>query len=97
MGFARRHKEPTITPLAAYPQAVAYHDCVRVLDGRIGVVIGFYRRKDESMLVRFPSGESHEFPASETRATLLGPLCERAGEASACRSLGSHCRGGPAG
>jgi hypothetical protein len=32
-----------------------------VPDGRIGEVIGFYRRKDESVVVRFPSGESDQF------------------------------------
>ena len=61
----RRHKELTITPLAAYPlhdvTRIAYHDRVRVPDGRVGEVIGFYRRKDESVLVRFSSGESDEF------------------------------------
>jgi hypothetical protein len=41
----------------------AYHDRVSVPDGRIGEVIGFYRRIHESVLVRFPSGESDEFLA----------------------------------
>ena len=34
---------------------------VRVPDGREGDVIGFYRRDDESVLVLFSSGDSHEF------------------------------------
>ena len=54
-----------MTPLAAYPlndvTRIAYHDRVCVPDGRIGEVIGFYRRKDESVVVRFPSGESDQF------------------------------------
>ncbi|MGZ4415454.1 MAG: hypothetical protein ACXVRZ_13930 [Gaiellaceae bacterium] len=32
-------------------------------DGRVGEVIGFYRRKDESVIVRFSSGESDQFLA----------------------------------
>jgi hypothetical protein len=56
-------------PLAALPldhvPAVTCHDRVRVPDGRIGEVIGFYRRQDESMLVWFPSGQSVEFLAPD--------------------------------
>ena len=40
---------------------VMCHDRVCVPDGRIGVVVGFYRREDPSVLVRFSSGESAEF------------------------------------
>ena len=62
---ARRHKELTITPLAAYRlddvTRIVCHDRVRVPDGRIGQVTGFYRRKDESVVVTFPSGESDQF------------------------------------
>jgi len=47
------------SPLEVYRPAP--HDRVRVPDGREGEVIGFYRRKDESVLVRFSSGESDEF------------------------------------
>ena len=61
----RRHKELTITPLAAYPlhdvTRIAYHDRVRVPDGRVGEVIGFYRRKDESVVVRFSPSEFDQF------------------------------------
>jgi hypothetical protein len=39
----------------------AYHDRVRVDDGREGTVIGFYRREVESVLVAFAGGESAEF------------------------------------
>ena len=34
-------------------RALARHDRVRVPDGRIGEVIGFYRADDEPMLVLF--------------------------------------------
>ena len=37
------------------------HDHVRVRDGRVGDVIGFYARVFESVLVRFSSGECDEF------------------------------------
>jgi hypothetical protein len=47
----------------AHAPQFAYHDRVSVPDGRIGEVIGFYRRIHESLLVRFPSGESDEFLA----------------------------------
>ena len=43
---------------------VACHDRVCVPDGRIGVVVGFYRREDPSVLVRFSSGECAEFLAA---------------------------------
>jgi hypothetical protein len=39
---------------------VGYHDRVRVPDGRIGEVIGFYRRECEAVLVLFSSGVSAE-------------------------------------
>ena len=45
-------------------QALACHDHVRVPDGRIGEVIGFYRRQDESVLVLFSCGSSDEFLTS---------------------------------
>jgi hypothetical protein len=32
-----------------------------VSDGRLGEVIGFYRRENASVLVRFASGDSAEF------------------------------------
>jgi hypothetical protein len=38
------------------------HDRVSVPDGRVGEVIGFYRRTSESVLVRFADGASDEFP-----------------------------------
>jgi hypothetical protein len=41
---------------------VQCHDRVSVPDGRVGEVIGFYRRTYESVLVRFADGDSGEFP-----------------------------------
>jgi hypothetical protein len=55
--------------LAATPQdsLPELHDHILVPDGRVGDVIGFYRRSnDESVLVLFPSsGDSDVFLASE--------------------------------
>jgi hypothetical protein len=47
------------------PQSIDAHDRVRVPDGRIGEVIGFYRRQDESVLVLFASGRADEFLTSD--------------------------------
>jgi hypothetical protein len=47
------------------PETIDTHDRVRVPDGRIGEVIGFYRREQESVVVLFPSGRSHEFPTAD--------------------------------
>ncbi len=46
------------------PEPIDAHDLVRVPDGRIGEVIGFYRRQDESVLVLFSCGSSDEFLTS---------------------------------
>lgn len=43
------------------------HDRVRVPDGRVGEVIGFYRRQDESVVVLFSSGSSDEFLTSDVK------------------------------
>jgi hypothetical protein len=43
------------------PETIDAHDRVRVPDGRVGEVIGFYRRQDESVVVLFASGRSDEF------------------------------------
>jgi hypothetical protein len=43
------------------PEPIDAHDHVRVPDGRIGEVIGFYRRQHESVVVLFSSGISDEF------------------------------------
>ena len=40
---------------------VELYDHVRVRDGREGQVIGFYRREHDSVVVRFPTGDSDEF------------------------------------
>ncbi len=43
------------------PETIDANDHVLVPDGRVGVVIGFYRRQDESVVVLFPCGNSDEF------------------------------------
>jgi hypothetical protein len=43
---------------------------VRVPDGRVGKVIGFYRRQEESVLVRLPCGALREFLAVDVEALL---------------------------
>ena len=48
-------------------RAIARHDHVRVPDGRIGEVIGFYREADEPMLVLFISGNSQRFGRTDLR------------------------------
>lgn len=49
------------------PERFDAHDRVRVPDGRIGEVIGFYRRQHESVVVLFSSGRSDEFLTSDVR------------------------------
>jgi hypothetical protein len=49
------------------PETIDAHDRVRVPDGRIGEVIGFYRRQHESVVVLFASGRSDEFLTSDVR------------------------------
>lgn len=43
------------------PEPIDAHDRVRVPDGRVGEVIGFYCREQESVVVQFASGRSSEF------------------------------------
>ena len=43
------------------------HDRVQVPDGRIGEVIGFYRRQYETVVVQFASGTSDEFLTTDVR------------------------------
>ncbi len=50
------------------PLRVACHDRVCVPDGRIGEVIGFYRRDEESVLVSFSLGAAVEFLTTEVSA-----------------------------
>ncbi len=47
------------------PETIDAHDRVRVPDGRVGEVIGFYRRQHESVVVLFSSGKSDEFLTSD--------------------------------
>jgi hypothetical protein len=51
------------------PEAIETRDNVRVPDGRVGEVIGFYRREFESVVVLFASGRSSEFLTSEVQHT----------------------------
>jgi hypothetical protein len=43
------------------PEAIEARDTVRVPDGRVGEVVGFYRREHESVVVKFASGLTGEF------------------------------------
>jgi hypothetical protein len=58
--------------LAASPRfeepQIVNHDRVRVPDGRIGEVVGFYRREDEWAVVSFSSGMSAEFLVTQVEA-----------------------------
>lgn len=49
------------------PETIDAHDRVRVPDGRIGEVIGFYRRQHETVVVLFSSGNSDEFLTTDVR------------------------------
>jgi hypothetical protein len=53
MTLLAAHAPPTLDIAA-----IAAHDRVRVPDGRLGRVIGFYRGEDETVLVRFDAGDS---------------------------------------
>jgi hypothetical protein len=61
---------PFARPLAARPLPVAtedpaLHARVRVPNGRIGNVIGFYRGPEESVVVRYDRGDSGAFRACD--------------------------------
>jgi hypothetical protein len=49
------------------PETIDAHDRVRVPDGRVGEVIGFYRRQHESVVVLFSSGVADEFLTTDVR------------------------------
>jgi hypothetical protein len=49
------------------PEAIDAHDRVRVPDGSVGEVIGFYRREYETVVVLFSSGGSAEFLTADVR------------------------------
>ena len=44
---------------------IALNARVRVPNGRIGNVIGFYRGPDETVVVRYDGGESGAYPACD--------------------------------
>ena len=49
------------------PETIDTHDSVLVPDGRVGRVIGFYRRQHETVVVQFRSGGSDEFLTADVR------------------------------
>ena len=49
------------------PEKIDAHDRVRVPDGRVGEVIGFYRRQHETVVVLFATGASDEFLTSDVK------------------------------
>ena len=73
LGEQRAAQGVSVTSLQgvlAAPQelrTVARHDHVRVPDGRIGEVIGFYRDEDEPILVLFISGDTKRFRRADLR------------------------------
>ncbi len=56
-------------PAPSLPQsraeAIPLHARVRVPNGRVGNVIGFYRGQEESVVVRYDRGDSGAFPACD--------------------------------
>jgi hypothetical protein len=58
----------TVTSPVRYPGSLLA-ERVLVPDGRLGKVIGFYNRgQDESVLVLFSSGLTHEYTADDLKA-----------------------------
>jgi hypothetical protein len=47
---------------------ISCHDRVRVPDGRIGEVVGFYKREVAAVLVSFSAGTTAEFPMADVEA-----------------------------
>jgi hypothetical protein len=45
--------------------SIACFSVVRTPGGRIGSVVGFYRRDTETALIRFAAGDCTEFPMSD--------------------------------
>ncbi|HWX08731.1 MAG TPA: hypothetical protein VNY33_02040 [Gaiellaceae bacterium] len=56
----------------AQARAIALNDRLCVRDGRIGEVIGFYRREAESVLLRFKHDECGQFLVSDVVPTWIG-------------------------
>jgi hypothetical protein len=54
----------TTNPVDGAP-TFGYRDLVRTPGGRIGAVVGFYRRDAETVLVRFSMNERTEFLTSD--------------------------------
>ncbi len=54
-------------PQHSAPVHVAPHDLVRIPDGRVGRVIGFYRTDKVAVLVRLQSGDRRRYVPAELR------------------------------
>jgi hypothetical protein len=54
-------------PPALNGVSIAPHDRVRVPDGRIGEVLGFYRGEIETVVVRLGDGKSGQFVPADLR------------------------------
>lgn len=54
-------------PQPAIPVKVAPHDLVRIPDGSVGKVIGFYRTDNVAVLVRLNSGDRRQYAPAELR------------------------------
>ena len=64
-----------MNPLVGYPpladavpiREVRRSDRVRVPDGRVGEVIGFYRAEEDAALVRLDSGDTRKYVRGDLR------------------------------
>jgi hypothetical protein len=54
-------------PHPALPVKVAPRDLVRIPDGSVGKVIGFYRTDKVAVLVRLDSGDRRQYVPAELR------------------------------
>jgi hypothetical protein len=54
-------------PLSTSPVKVAPHDLVRIPDGSVAKVIGFYRTDKVAVLVRLDSGDRRQYVPAELR------------------------------
>jgi hypothetical protein len=65
MSLSRRATAaPSPLPLPSTDD-IALHARVRVPNGRVGNVIGYYRGPEESVVVRYDGGDSGAFPARD--------------------------------
>ena len=59
------HPHPATLLRLSPADDIALHARVRVPNGRIGNVIGFYRGPQETVVVRYDGGESGAYPADD--------------------------------